>query len=388
MNNRPTIILTGATGILGSALLAEALQRGYRPICIMRDESPEQARARLRAVLSVYGMRDAADDVSVAQGDVRRFWLGMDPRTAAAVLGCAHAVIHCAASTSFDPKDSTCVWDANVNGANNVIEYLSRRNIPLYHVSTAYVAGARSGLAFEHELEDRHGFTNTYEKSKWFAEAAVRDAFVRGDLRGAIFRPGIIVGSSADGAITDFQNVYGFFRLIHLAQSRLANRTGLVRLEGDVNTPCNLVPVDWTARAMWHIIETEGAANKTYHLTDPGSTTLGDLLEWVNARLDHAGLRFEIVREITGTVHAIEQMARSAFQYYRPYAYRQPRFDMANTLRATESHIPLPEVHHDFLDRLYQFARARRWKSVLTHPHMPLDDLDVRPLHAAAALPA
>jgi len=383
-NNRPAIVLTGATGILGSALLAESILRGYRPIAIMRDRTTEQARVRLRAVLSVYGLRHAADDVSIAHGDVRRPWLGMDPRTAAGVLGCARAVVHCAASTSFDPRNSHDVWDANVGGASNVIEFLEQRRVPLYHVSTAYVAGARSGVAYETELDDRHGFTNAYERSKWFAEATVRAAFDRGSVRGAIFRPGIIVGSSEDGAITDFQNVYGFLRLIHLAQTRLANRAGTVRLEGDASTPCNFVPVDWTAKALWHIVENEGASNQTYHLTDASGVTLGDMLSWVNTFLEDTGMRFELVRELSGSLHALEQMARSAFQYYRPYAFRQPRFNMNNTLRATQATLPLPTVQHDSFDRLFQFARSRRWKGALASAHSPQVSAPLRP----QALPA
>ncbi|HRK33638.1 MAG TPA: SDR family oxidoreductase [Candidatus Hydrogenedentes bacterium] len=388
-NTRPAIVLTGATGILGSALLAESILRGYRPIAIMRDATLEQARARIRAVLSVYGLRHAAEDVSIAKGDVQRPWLGMDPRTAAGVLGCARAVIHCAASTSFDPRNSHSVWEANVGGASNVIDFLSLRRVPLYHVSTAYVAGARSGVAYETELDDRHGFTNAYERSKWFAEAAVRASFDRGDIRGAIFRPGIIVGSSSDGSISDFQNVYGFFRLIHLAQTRLANRAGLVRIEGEASTPCNFVPVDWTAKALWTIIENDGPSNQTYHLTDASGITLGDMLGWVNAHLDDAGLRFELVKELTGAVHVVEQMARSAFQYYRPYAFRQPRFNMSNTLRATQATLPLPPVQEDTFDRLFHFARSRHWKGALSNVHTTATygDLTVKPLKPEA-LPA
>lgn len=387
--SKPAVVITGATGILGSAVLAEALKRGHRPIVIMRDASAEQARARLRAVLSVYGMSAAAHEVAIVNGDVKRLWLGMEPRIAAGLVGCARAFIHCAASTSFDPKDNHCIWESNVGGVQNVIDLLRNRGVPLYHVSTAYVAGARSGMAYEHELDDRHGFTNTYERSKWHAESMVRDAFDSGDIRGAVLRPGIIVGSSADGAITDFQNIYGFFRFVHLAQTRLAGRESLVRLEGNGETPCNLVPVDWTAKAMWHIIENEGASNRTYHLTDTGGATLADVFAWGNNLVEAFGVRFELVRELSGPVSALENMARSALAHYRPYAFRQPRFNMDNTLRATKAHLEAPAMSGDVFEKLYHFARARRWKGVLSsvHARQLLVEHASREMEAAA-LPA
>ncbi|MCC6155045.1 MAG: SDR family oxidoreductase [Candidatus Hydrogenedentes bacterium] len=381
--SKPAVVITGATGILGSAVMAEVLKHGLRPIAVMRDESLECARQRIRAVLGVYGMREHAEEVGVIRGDVKRMWLGLEPREAAGLIGCARAFVHCAASTSFNPNDNKCVWESNVGGVNNVLDLLLDRDVPLYHVSTAYVAGAQSGVAYENELDDRHGFTNTYERSKWQAETAVREAFDSGRLRGAIFRPGIIVGSTVDGAIVDFQNVYGFLRLIHLAQSRLAGRDCVIRLEGNPNTPCNFVPVDWTASALWKIVEHEGPNNGTYHLTDATGLNLGDMMGWVNNFIEPAGLRFELTDYLNGSATAIENMARAALAHYKPYAFRQPRFDMANTLRATSAHLDLPLPHHEYFDVLYHFARSRRWKGALSPAHA-MPGLELNSLHTEA----
>lgn len=387
--SRPAVVITGATGILGSAVMAEALALGHRPIAIMRDASADRARARVRAVLGVFGMCAYADEVGIVRGDVRRMWLGMEPRIAAGLLGCARAFIHCAASTSFNPKDDSCVWESNVGGVRNILDLLSDRGVPLYHVSTAYVAGARGGTAFEHELDDSQGFTNAYERSKWHAETAVREAFDSGRLRGAVFRPGIIVGSSTDGAIADFQNIYAFLRLVHLAQTRLAGRQSVIRLEGDANTPCNFVPVDWTSKALWHIIEREGSSNRAYHLTDPSGATVADLLTWVNDSVESYGLRFELVDRLNGNATALENMARAALAHYRPYSFRQPRFDMQNTLRATGDLLELPELNQGYIETLYRFARSRRWKGALasvrtSRPFVPASSEELEP----AALPA
>ena len=40
--------------------------------------------------------------------------------------------------------------------------------------------------------------------------------------------------------------------------------------------------MDWTAEALWRIIETEGDRCLTYHLTNPYPDTVGYLKGWVN----------------------------------------------------------------------------------------------------------
>lgn len=359
------VLITGATGILGSWVLGEALTRGYRPIVLMRDGDPERALARIQAVLGLIGHADDLDSVQIVRGDTRLPRLGLCNRTANEVRGKVALAIHCAASTSFNPKDDETVWATNVAGASHLIEFISDANAPLFHVSTAYVAGARGGIAYEHELDAPHGFTNTYERSKWEAERLVRDAFDARVASGAVFRPGIIVGSSADGAISDFQNVYGFLRLIDLALARKTNGSLHVRVEGNRDTVSNFVPVDWTAKVLWHIIEQEGPSGRTYHLTNPHGNTLGELKDWVNETLKPSGVRFELVDQLESASSPVELMARSAFQHYRPYTKRQPRFDDANTARATGGHYPFPEEGPAYYEKLLTFARRHRWKGIL-----------------------
>lgn len=366
--SKPAIAITGATGILGSAVMAEAVRRGYRPIAIVRDSAPEQARIRIRSVLGVYGMREAAEDVCIVQGDIRRLWLGMEPRIAAGLLGCARAFVHCAALTGFDPSDAPSLRETNVSGTRSLVELLTDRNVPLYHVSTAYVAGVRAGVAYERELATGHESRNAYERSKWEAESSVREAYASGRIRGAIFRPGVVTGSTADGAITAFHHIYGFLRLVHLARSRSSSRARVVRLDGAAGTLCNLVPVDWAAQAMWHIIENEGQSQKTYHLVDPSGTTMGDLFAWANDVLAEFDVRFELVSHLDDAGSAFENMARSALGHYRPYAFRQPQFDFQNTLRAIDGALTLPRIDRTYFDTLFQYACARRWKGILEPP--------------------
>ncbi|HRK33012.1 MAG TPA: SDR family oxidoreductase [Candidatus Hydrogenedentes bacterium] len=366
IEGKRSVLITGATGIYGSWVLAEALARGYRPIVLMRESSIEQARDRLNAVLAVANGDNRRSVVDLVWGDVRRPQLGMDSRIADTILKEIGAVIHCAGCTSFDPKDDATVWDTNVRSVEHVLAYLSGSNVPLYHVSTAYVAGGRECTVHEFELDGRYGFTNTYESSKWQAERIISSAFLHGAVSGAIFRPGILVGSSTTGAITDFLNVYRFLRLIDLASIQSNLGACSIRLEANADTLSNLVPVDWAAKALWQIIEQAGSNCQTYHLTNPNPNTIEEIRVWATEKLAEVKAELKFVDELDGTLSFMEGFAVKTLRHYQHYTKSQPYFDTTNTRRVTRTSIPFPEIDNRFYDKLLSYARSREWKSALS----------------------
>jgi len=363
---RPSVLLTGATGILGSWILNEALERGYSPAVLMRDEDRPHAERRLDAVLRLLGKQDLRREVEIVQGDARQPNLGLDPADARRLRNSAGAFIHCAASTSFNPKDDVNLWETNVSGVQNVLDFVTDSDMALYHVSTAYVAGSRRDASYERELDVGQEFNNTYERSKCTSEQMVRDAFAAGQTYGAIFRPSIIVGATDHGKICDFQNFYGFLRLVDMASSRKPHEYCRIRLEGNADATTNLVPVDWTARALWHIVETEGDRCQTYHLTNPYPETVGRLKEWVNDIIRESNTEFEVVHVLDGTPTALEGIAHSAFQHYRVYLKHQPEFDRTNTERATQMAVPFPKLGPELYRKLLNYARSQRWRGALS----------------------
>jgi nucleoside-diphosphate-sugar epimerase len=254
------------------------------------------------------------------------------------------------------------IWETNVHGVEHVLDYLSGTKIPLYHVSTAYVAGGRKGTIHEYELDGRYGFTNTYESTKWLAERQVRCAFSAGDACGAIFRPGILVGANGNGAISDFQNFYKFLRLIDLNPIQKVFGSGSIRLEGCADTLSNLVPVDWAAKALWEIVEHDGTSGRTYHLTNPRHNSLEEIRTWANKRLATVGASLSFVDELIGKLSFMEAFAVRALKHYLPYTKHQLRFDASNTLRITRDRLPFPKLDDLFYDRVFEYARHQRWK--------------------------
>ena len=158
------ILLTGATGFVGMAVLARLLERTDRYVVVLvRAPSSAQADARLNALLgSVF---DAPERhrrrVTAVCGDLTapglglgadRDWIAEEVRD----------VIHGAASVAFDLPlaESRSI---NVEGTRRILDLAEdcaargeglRR---ITYVSTAYVAGDRHGCAREAELDVGQG---------------------------------------------------------------------------------------------------------------------------------------------------------------------------------------------------------------------------------------
>ncbi|MCL2011882.1 MAG: AMP-binding protein [Cystobacterineae bacterium] len=162
------LFLTGVTGFLGKVTLSmlldkygEVLNKVY---VLIRKGSLNNAERRFmeRVVPSEpfaplrekYGEQGAleffAKKCSVIEGDITDAWLGMPEAQVEALRGKITALINCAGLVSFNPSLQVGL-DANVKGVQHAVAFCQALHIPLVHVSTAFVAGERSGLVFENE---------------------------------------------------------------------------------------------------------------------------------------------------------------------------------------------------------------------------------------------
>ena len=129
----------------------------------------------------------------------------------------------------------------NVDGTGNVLDFCAAAKSleRLLYVSTAYVAGTRTGVVYEHELVMGQEFKNHYESTKFQAEVWVREMLDR--VPTTIVRPAIVVGDSVTGETQKFDGPYFILRTI--AEAERAGRP--VVQFGRADAPFNAVPVDF-----------------------------------------------------------------------------------------------------------------------------------------------
>jgi len=162
------IVVTGATGFLGTALVERLLRQvpdctlglvvrpGRRGATdrIRREVIKNDAFTRLRAELGDRFDDEIARRVVGLAGDVGEDGLALDDE-ARAYFASADIVIHSAAAVSFDSPLDLAV-EINLLGPVRLVEVMKELN-PAAHlvaVSTAYVAGTRRGKAFERTYDD------------------------------------------------------------------------------------------------------------------------------------------------------------------------------------------------------------------------------------------
>src|SRR5207248_425411 len=143
----------------------------------------------------------------------------------------------------------------------------------LNYVSTAYVAGDRKGVVYEHELALGQGFKNHYESTKFQAELWVRDAM--DGVPVTIYRPAIVVGDSKTGETQKFDGPYYMLRTI----ARALKMGGRIPQFGASGAPFNVVSVDFVVDALTTAAADEASVGETLHLVDPEPVTSLELMK-------------------------------------------------------------------------------------------------------------
>ncbi|MBI5836391.1 MAG: SDR family oxidoreductase [Candidatus Eisenbacteria bacterium] len=285
----PTILLTGATGSLGRELLPRLIRRapGAEMVLVLRGSDGAEVASRLaelRDYLRAYAGAAASGRLEAVRGDVTLPRLGMTPAAYEELANRVTHIVHAAASIGLS-QPLTEARRVNVGGAAELLALAERcRRLEQFsHVSTAYVAGVRSGRIPECDLDRGQGFRNAYEQSKFEAETWMRARMPR--LPITVFRPAILLGDSRDGHTCNFANIYLPLKLV---------ARGLLRdIPGRADARLDLVPTDYAAEVIAELTIHPRRRCATYHVTAgmERSVRVRDLLEAVIHRFGRAGGR-------------------------------------------------------------------------------------------------
>ena len=294
------ILLTGATGFLGTTLANQLIRDLQTQVfALVRAADHQEAELRLKKEWWDYPTLHASigRQVKAFAGDVTQPNLGLSESDYQTLRHQLTHIIHSAADVRlFQPLES--LRRINVEGTRNVISLAQAVHedhglVRLGHISTAYVAGARSGVISEDEATNAYGFSSPYEQSKYEAEQLVRQSM--DNLPVSIFRPGMIVGDSHDGRIKTFNTLYYPLRLYMTGKAAMAPARPDMRI--------NLVPVDYVAGAICTLIDKPEAIGKAFHLTPSLSAmpTLQELTEFTREwTQEHLQFTLKPVRFFSG----------------------------------------------------------------------------------------
>jgi thioester reductase-like protein len=292
------VFLTGATGFLGAFLLHDLLREcDVRIICLVRNVLTEQEGfGMLRDNLLRYGRWDDSFESRIIPliGDLSQPLLGLSEQAFDELSSSADVIYHNGAWVNM-VRPYHVLKASNVEAVKDILRLACRVKIkPVHYVSTISVffssGKERDTVIRESAWPDPEQLQGGYIQTKWVAEQLIRQAGERG-LPVAIYRPGIIMGDSKTG-VTNSKDL----------ASMLIKGSYKLGLSPDKHTRMNILPVDYVSRGIAVISQHPDAAGKVFHLTNPSSTPLEQVLQWAGdfarkvAVVPYKQWRYELVQ--------------------------------------------------------------------------------------------
>jgi nucleoside-diphosphate-sugar epimerase len=273
----PTVLLTGATGFIGGATLAELLDAhpGCRTLLLVRAENSNAAAERVRKSLGRFvdltQVESGLRSCRAIAGDLTDRDALAESRLAAVVplstdrldeiqppprLDDLTHVLHLASNTSF--RSVRGVRHANILGTMTLAHRLRRvAGLERFlYVGTAYSCGDAGGRIVHEDDSPRYGARHVVEYTSSKAECEMLLENTAPELPLVVARPSIVIGHTRLGCLPS-ASLFWFYRTVDL----------LRRYSRPLETHEDVVPVDWVARALLFLLFKPALSHRRYHVS-------------------------------------------------------------------------------------------------------------------------
>ncbi len=261
-----TILLTGATGNLGSRTLVELLDTtDAAAILLVYAESDDAAKTAVTEVLHFWDRvySTYADRLLILASDLTKPDLGLSPKDYATVANRTTHLIHCAANFKLDLSLTDA--RASILGAtqNLVTLVTSTSQTDTFkrfnYISSLDAGGARSGPVPEAFVPSTtKKFLNTYQQAKAEAEDYLYTLSTTKAFPITVYRPSMLVGDSTTGQIINGQSLY------HIINDMFLNPASSV-LPGK-QFRIDPIPINIIATALVHMYDAAETEGRVFNL--------------------------------------------------------------------------------------------------------------------------
>lgn len=268
---RGLVLLSGATGFLGSHLMEALIEReGVEIACLVRSDDAKAGWARLAEHLSwtfpEKDLRRLKARVSIVPGDLRAPRLGLSDPVWDALEERVGYILHPAADVRHVGNTEE-IFGANSQGTRTLLDLVSDRpEVPFHHISTIGVKGItpigspRMQLT-ESDMYMGQQFTEVYSESKMLAEQFVQERRALGG-NATVYRVGTVAPHSRTGRFQRNADEHFFTRILHAI-------VHLGLCPNVIDREFSLIPVDAMAGAVLAIGSCEETSGQTFHIQTP-----------------------------------------------------------------------------------------------------------------------
>jgi len=374
--------LTGATGFLGSHLMASMLTGGYKIIILGRPSKEETLQERISKLLRWFGIEELAGQLELVVIDFLKPMLGIPEAEYKNLCAITEQIIHCASDTSFTERKRDTIFKSNVSSLKGILEFAANASVNFFHyISTAYVAGANVTICKE-SISSATDFLNVYEESKAQAESIISEFCEKNEIPYTIIRPSIVYGDSRTGRSLRFNALYFPLQSLKYIQEIYLNdiinhggkKSGqhgiFIDNEGYLFLPLriylphegalNLIPVDYFVDATMKIIANPSSVG-IYHLTNNSPTKLKTISVYNEQFMKIKGVEIIYGKSADNVLrNPAEELFDRFVEPYRSYLSDNRRFDRVNSDMVTDNLHP-PEFTDEIFKNCMEYAIRVNW---------------------------
>ncbi len=342
------VLITGATGVLGSELLNQLIEEESTCLVLLvRTKRGKSALTRTKEVLSYLGYSTerqllllGSGKIEIVDADMRQQRFNLSEGDYLRLAGSLTHIIHCASPIKLSMSEREAA-ETIVEPAYNILDLIRRAHRAhlekVEYVSSVGVAGRDIGVLREEFVHRARAFRNYYEQAKAQTEQLFEQA-VRDRLPITIHRPSMIVGNSVSGRIRQY---HIFYNLLSLTAGRLTRYAiphfGRFRLD--------IVPVDFVARVIVESMRRAEWSGRILHECTGAdkSLTLEELFQagFEGGEFGSAGYRLRVPQLLyrAGLACArplLSQPARQRLEFLdHVFAYTRQRQQFDNSMTQT-----------------------------------------------------
>jgi nucleoside-diphosphate-sugar epimerase len=260
------IILTGATGVLGSHIMYEILEMFMvnkiqgKLFLITRNKGKSSALDRINELLSSNytpkiikekGFEELHQYIEIIDTDLNLIQDTFSEKIKGAYF--IHSAGYVNLSTDEDQKEK--IFDENANITKAIFKTFHLYIKKFIYISTAFSSGVRQGLIDNdfHNLGFTPEHRNAYEDAKFHSENFVSQQCQLIGMPYQILRPSVIggkmLGNESNYFISKYMVFYLLAKFFHFTAQR-KNEQENVRFIINETTGLNIIPVDYVAKVI------------------------------------------------------------------------------------------------------------------------------------------